>query len=305
MAQRYAVGIPVMRLSILMQRWSLFAAAVFLFIGLTLANLEAGPMAGHGVVLRYAFWLATSAATFLSWWLSQWLLVSGHDRLSRRLLLASCLLATLLFLPSSILIDVLFSLPETEPFGFSLIIEEWLASALPVFLSCMIASLPAWLSASESLASVFPAEQEREEVSTDGSTAIGPWPEAVAGDAPVPAGGSLADTPVETPEHPHDGLLPTAVRGGVLRVTADLQYVHLYSPEGMTTVPGPMHRVIGLLGGQGLEVRRGEWIADRHVKQLKSVRGSWVVLLKDGQQVAVSRRRLAEAKERWGSTRYT
>jgi hypothetical protein len=29
------------------------------------------------------------------------------------------------------------------------------------------------------------------------------------------------------------------------------------------------------------------------------------VLLKDGQQVAVSRRRLAEAKERWGSTRYT
>jgi DNA-binding LytR/AlgR family response regulator len=99
--------------------------------------------------------------------------------------------------------------------------------------------------------------------------------------------------------------LPIAVRGGVLRATADLQYVHLHSPEGMTTVPGPMHRVIALLGDQGLEVRRGEWIADRHVKQVKSVRGRWVVLLKDGQQVTVSRRRLAEVKERWGSTRYT
>ena len=68
--------------------------------------------------------------------------------------------------------------------------------------------------------------------------------------------------------------------------------------------PGRPHRVIALLGDQGLEVRRGEWIADRHVKQVKSVRGQWVVLLKDGQQVAVSRRRLAEVKERWGSTRY-
>ena len=103
---------------------------------------------------------------------------------------------------------------------------------------------------------------------------------------------------------PESALLPSAVRGGVLRATADLQYVHLHSPEGMTTVPGPMHRVIALLGDQGLEVRRGEWIADRHVKQVKSVRGQWVVLLKDGQQIAVSRRRLAEVKERWGATRY-
>jgi hypothetical protein len=29
-----------------------------------------------------------------------------------------------------------------------------------------------------------------------------------------------------------------------------------------------------------------------------------VVLLKDGQQIAVSRRRLIEVKERWGLTRY-
>jgi DNA-binding LytR/AlgR family response regulator len=103
---------------------------------------------------------------------------------------------------------------------------------------------------------------------------------------------------------PENPLLPSAVRGGVLRATADLQYVHLHSPEGMTTVPGPMRRVIGLLGDQGLEVRRGEWIADRHVKQVKAVRGRWVVLLKDGQQIAVSRRRLIEVKERWGLTRY-
>ncbi|MBU3672910.1 MAG: hypothetical protein FGM43_10185 [Sinobacteraceae bacterium] len=66
----------------------------------------------------------------------------------------------------------------------------------------------------------------------------------------------------------------------------------------------PRTRVTGLLGEQGIEVRRGEWAADRHVKQVRSERGRWVVLLKDGRQVAVSRRRLAEVKERWWSTRY-
>jgi DNA-binding LytR/AlgR family response regulator len=167
----------------------------------------------------------------------------------------------------------------------------------------MIASLPAWLSMSE------PAPLARTP-----TPAPAPAPEQITDpvDEPTPAAGP-ADTPAATPipavaavtaTPPENPLLPSAVRGGVLRATADLQYVHLHSPEGMTTVPGPMHRVIGLLGDQGLEVRRGEWIADRHVKQVKAVRGRWVVLLKDGQQIAVSRRRLIEVKERWGLTRY-
>ena len=66
-----------------------------------------------------------------------------------------------------------------------------------------------------------------------------------------------------------------------------------------------MHRVVSLLDDLGLEVRRGDWVADRHVKQLKSVRGRWVVLLKDGQQLEVSRRRVPDAKKRWGSTRFS
>ena len=283
-----------MTISTLFQRWGLFAATVFLLLGVTLAYLEAGPVAGYGVVRRYSFWMATAAAAFLAWWLSQWWVVSGRDRLTRGLLVVSCLLATLLFVPASLWIDMVFSLTEAEPFGFSQIVEEWAVSALPVFSACMIASLPAWLSMSE------PAQ---------GSVVVNTLPEV----SPVEVS-TVEVSPVEAPpaetaaapvEPPESGLLPIAVRGGVLRATADLQYVHLHSPEGMTTVPGPMHRVIALLGDQGLEVRRGEWIADRHVKQVKSVRGRWVVLLKDGQQVTVSRRRLAEVKERWGSTRYT
>jgi hypothetical protein len=281
-----------MRLSTLMQRWGLFAATVFLLFGLTLAWLQAGPVAGHGAALRYAFWLATAAMTFVSWWLSQWLLVSGRERLSRGLLIASCLLATLLFVPGSLAIDLLFALPETEPSWLALVIDEWLASALPVFASCMIASLPAWLSAAEpGLPAVVPPGEPS---AVADAAATAPTPD------PDPEPHSIPD-----PEPQADaGLLPVAVRGGVLRATADLQYVHLLSPEGVTTVPGPMHRVIGLLGDQGLEVRRGEWIADRHVRQVKSARGRWVVLLRDGQQVAVSRRRVAEVKKRWGSTRY-
>ncbi|MCU0759378.1 MAG: LytTR family transcriptional regulator [Steroidobacteraceae bacterium] len=264
------------------QRWGRFAATVFLLVGVTLAYLQAGPVASHGAVVRHAFWVATAVATFVCWWLSQWLVVSGRDRLGRRLLVLSSLVATLLFVPASLAIDLLFSLPEEEPPGLALFVDEWLASAVPVFSCCMIASLPAWLSTTGPAAPApAPALLPRGEV---------PQPEAPAG------------PPSET--RVDGGLLPSAVRGGVLRATADLQYVHLHSPEGVTTVPGPMHRVVGLLGDHGLEVRRGEWIADRHVKRLKSIRGRWFVLLRDGQQVAVSRRRLAEVKERWGSTRY-
>jgi DNA-binding LytR/AlgR family response regulator len=66
-----------------------------------------------------------------------------------------------------------------------------------------------------------------------------------------------------------------------------------------------MHRVVSLLDDLGLEVRRGDWVADRHVRQVKSIRGRWIVLLKDGKQVEVSRRRVAEVKKRWGSTRFS
>lgn len=277
-----------MKFPALMERWGLFAALVFLLLGVTLAYLEAGPVAEHGIVARYAFWMATAAATFFAWWLSQWCIVSGRERLTRGLLLASCLLATLLFVPASLLIDALFGISDTEGAWWSSLIEEWAVSALPIFAACMIASLPAWLSMSGSVEP--PATVD---AAVDAAV-----------DAPAPAAEPAAAVAAVPAAPPESALLPIAVRGGVLRATADLQYVHLHSPEGMTTVPGPMHRVVALLGDQGLEVRRGEWIADRHVKQVKSVRGQWVVLLKDGQQVTVSRRRLAEVKERWGATRY-
>ncbi len=262
-----------MKVNLLIQRWGRFAAMVFLLIGITLAFLQAGPVAEHGIVMRYAFWLVTAAATFVSWWLSQWLVVSGHNHLSRTLLVVSSLVATLLFVPASLVIDLFFGMPDTASSWLWVVVEEWMVSSLPVFASCMIASLPAWLSATDSLIRV---------------------------EAP-----SLESEPkINTAAEMVDDLLPIVVRGGVLRATADLQYVHLHSPEGVTTVPGPMRRITDRLSEQGMEVRRGEWIADRHVRQLKSARGRWVVLLKDGQQVTVSRRRLAEAKTRWGTTRY-
>ena len=275
----------VMALSVLTRRWGLFAAITFALIGLMLANLRAGPVGDLGGATRYAFWLVTAAATFGCWWLSQVLLVSGRERLSRGLLIASSLVATLLFVPFSLAIDVLFALPEAESRWFSLLLSEWLESALPIAASCMIASLPAWLATTnpsvspETLPVYRPADVE-----------------------PTPAG-IVSDH--DATNDPAAGLLPSAVRGGVLRATADLQYVHLCSPEGITTVPGPMHRVVTLLDDLGLEVRRGDWVGDRHVRQVKCIRGRWIVLLKDGKQVEVSRRRVAEVKKRWGSTRFS
>lgn len=274
-----------MGLSVLTRRWGLFAAITFALIGLMLANLRAGPVGDLGGATRYAFWLVTAAATFGCWWLSQVLLVSGRERLSRGLLIASSLVATLLFVPFSLAIDVLFALPEAESRWFSLLLSEWLESALPIAASCMIASLPAWLATANPTVSpeTLPASQP---------TVVEPTPAGT-----VSGRDATSDSDA--------GLLPLAVRGGVLRATADLQYVHLHSPEGITTVPGPMHRVVSLLDDLGLEVRRGDWVADRHVRQVKSIRGRWIVLLKDGKQVEVSRRRVAEVKKRWGSTRFS
>mgnify|MGYP001026509402 CR=1 FL=1 len=271
--------------SVLSRRWGLFAAITFALIGLMLANLRAGPVGDLGGASRYAFWLATAAATFGCWWLSQVLVVSGRERLSRGLLIASSLVATLLFVPFSLAIDVLFDIPEAESGWLVLLLSEWLESALPIAASCMIASLPAWLATAK-----LPVTAETPPASQP--AVVEPTPAGI-----VSGGDATNDSDA--------GLLPLAVRGGVLRATADLQYVHLHSPEGITTVPGPMHRVVSLLDDLGLEVRRGDWVADRHVKQLKSVRGRWVVLLKDGQQAEVSRRRVPEVKKRWGSTRFT
>ena len=274
----------VMGLSVLTRRWGLFAAITFALIGLMLANLRAGPVGDLGGATRYAFWLATAAATFGCWWLGQVLVVSGRERLTRRLLIASSLVATLLFVPLSLAIDVLFALREEEAGWLSLLLSEWLESALPIAASCMIASLPAWLATA--------------------SPSVPPDTSPMSQRAIVEPAPSGIVSGRDATNDSDAGLLPLAVRGGVLRATADLQYVHLHSPEGITTVPGPMRRVVGLLDDLGIEVTRGDWVADRHVKQLRSVRGRWVVLLKDGQQVEVSRRRVAEVKKRWGSTRF-
>ena len=186
-----------MKLSTVLQRWGLFAATVFLLIGVTLAWLQAGPVAGEGVAIRYAFWMTTAVATFVSWWLSQWLMVSGRDRLNRTLLVISSLVATLLYVPWSLALDALFGMSDTDTSWWSTIIEEWLASALPVFCGCMIASLPAWLSTTEPVAIAGPPASD--EAST--------------------VSGSRAESSPEPPaESPADGgLLPIAVRGGVLR----------------------------------------------------------------------------------------
>jgi len=273
-----------MGLSVLTRRWGLFAAITFALIGLMLANLRAGPVDHLGGATLYAFWLATAAAAFGCWWFGQVLVFSGRERLSRGHLIASSLVATLLFVPFSLAIDVLFALPDTESSWLSLLLSEWLESALPIAAICMIASLPAWLATASP--SVSPETRP-----TSHRTIVEPTPSGIVSGR-------------DATNNSDAGLLPLAVRGGVLRATADLQFVHLHSPEGITTVPGPMHRVVGLLDDLGIEVTRGDWVADRHVKQLKSVRGRWVVQLKDGQQVEVSRRRVPEVKKRWGSTRF-
>lgn len=249
-----------MGLADIWRNWRWFAATTFFLLALMLANLRAAPAANLDALARHAFWLLTAGATFCCWWLAHLIVQRGRWTVTGIQLLAAAVLASLLFVIPSFAIDQVFRLPEEEDDILFRSVSEWAMSAVPVTGACMIASLPAWLSVRQP-------------------------PEAAVGSPSAPIG--------QAP------LLPLAARGPVLKAEADLQYVHLQTADARVTIPGPLQRVIPLLG-QGMEIRRGLWVADRHVRQLRSTQGRWICILRDGQRVAVSRRRVGDAKLRYG-----
>jgi DNA-binding LytR/AlgR family response regulator len=87
----------------------------------------------------------------------------------------------------------------------------------------------------------------------------------------------------------------------VLRVTADLHYLHVSTVLGRATVLGSLAAVEAHFGASGLRIHRSHWVARRSIRRVARTAGGWQCELQDGQRLPISRRRVAEVRALLGS----
>ncbi len=93
---------------------------------------------------------------------------------------------------------------------------------------------------------------------------------------------------------------PRALGDEVLHVEADLHYLQVTTALGRAMVLGSLAAVEAHFGDQGLRVHRSHWVALRAVRGVRRQGDGWVVDLRGGASMPVSRRRVAQVRERLG-----
>lgn len=93
---------------------------------------------------------------------------------------------------------------------------------------------------------------------------------------------------------------PRALGDEVLHVEADLHYLQVTTVLGRAMVLGSLAAVEAHFGDRGLRVHRSHWVALRAVRGVRRNGEGWVVDLSGGTTVPVSRRRVAQVRERLG-----
>jgi hypothetical protein len=95
--------------------------------------------------------------------------------------------------------------------------------------------------------------------------------------------------------------LPAAIGRDLVRIDADLHYLQVRTVLGRATVLGSLGEVEAALPDAGLRVHRSHWIAFTHLRRVSKSAKGWACELRGGERVPISRRRLAEVRERLGS----
>ena len=95
--------------------------------------------------------------------------------------------------------------------------------------------------------------------------------------------------------------LPAAIGRDLVRIDADLHYLQVRTALGRATVLGSLAEVEAALPDAGLRVHRSHWIAFAHLRRVSKSAKGWACELRGGERVPISRRRLAEVRERLGS----
>jgi len=94
--------------------------------------------------------------------------------------------------------------------------------------------------------------------------------------------------------------LPTELGDDVIAVKSELQYLRVWTTRGAALVLGSLQEVEDEEGSAGMRVHRSWWVHARHVRTVGRRGEAAICELSDGREVPISRRRKADAIERFG-----
>ena len=94
--------------------------------------------------------------------------------------------------------------------------------------------------------------------------------------------------------------LPKELGDDVMAVKSELQYLRVWTTRGAALVLGSLQEVEDEEGSAGMRVHRSWWVHARHVRTVGRRGEAAICELSDGREVPISRRRKADAIERFG-----
>jgi len=94
--------------------------------------------------------------------------------------------------------------------------------------------------------------------------------------------------------------LPRELGDDVIAVKSELQYLRVWTNRGAALVLGSLQEVEDEEGSAGMRIHRSWWVHARHVRAVRRRGEAAICELSDGREVPISRRRKADAIERFG-----
>ena len=283
------------------------------FLALLFALLEPEPTRSFSFVRALSFWLLhISGGLLLALAAANWLAGRFVFRKYPALLPVSLagLLGSMAFAPLALGIEALFAVAaEAGPAddyldqweldgGWRALCAEWL-QLLPSYFSAwmLINAVPLVQMADrqrafsdiQSPAAGAAASEELVTSQPSATTAIASIPVQIAAE---PAASESSASWLEQ--------LPPAIGRQLLRIEADLHYLHVYTQGGRAMLLGSLAAVAAELGDAGIRVHRSHWIAIDQVQRVQRNAQGWFCELRDGSRVPISRRRVREVHERLG-----
>ncbi len=218
-------------------------------------------------------------------------------------LLVGGLLGSLAFAPLALGFERLFPMPAESPPDD--VLDHWEAAGGGLALVAEWLQLAPSYLVSWALLNIVPLAPTviREPAAPAGGSAT---PPLVGGNDSINAGIiDAASVPAhDTPEpvaSPFFERLPAAIGRDLVRIDADLHYLQVRTTLGRATVLGSLAEVEAALPEAGLRVHRSHWIAFAHLRRVSKSAKGWACELRGGERIPISRRRLAEVRERLGS----
>jgi len=216
-------------------------------------------------------------------------------------LLVGGLLGSLAFAPLALGFERLFPMPAEGPPDD--VLDHWEAAGGGLALAAEWLQLAPSYLVSWALLNIVPLAPTVIREPTAAPVGGSPIPPVVEGSDDLDAGiGDAAVTPAPDPlASPFFERLPAAIGRDLVRIDADLHYLQVRTALGRATVLGSLAEVEAALPDAGLRVHRSHWIAFAHLRRVSKSAKGWACELRGGERVPISRRRLAEVRERLGS----